>query len=270
MDIRVIVVAGGEKYACANVYGPAPEGREELALDLDLLHPFRVGRGRPWRNRLGEHQRVRSTRARIDVKLLRDTIEIAGRGYEVLAFPLVHVRPDDVSIGAVELGVDIEHGLRVVVTRRKVIETVQRIPGNRGVDDHRRSGGEGVDVASKNRQSAIERVGLEPWLGIRVSAEYQERATGDGRGVRRRGECYREAEPGSLRVTDTERSERQEDRSDYAGSCRHSRTYEWPSDLAKCKLQNKNYRPAAVGDFTRPPSRKASGHKPVRPRAASR
>src|SRR5438045_8030642 len=131
MDIRVIVVAGGEKDACPDVYGPTPEGREELALDLDLFHPFRVGRERPWWNPSGKHQRVRSTRARVDVKLLRDTVKIPRRGHEILAFPLVHVAPDDVSVGAVELGVDVEQGLRVVVARREGIEACERRAANR-------------------------------------------------------------------------------------------------------------------------------------------
>src|SRR5207248_6221308 len=106
----------------------------------------------------------------VHVNFLRNTVKIPGRGHELLAFPLVHVCPDDMSIGAVELGVDVEHGLRVVVAGGKVIEAFQRISGNRGINDHRRSGGESVDVASENRQSAIEWVNLESWLGTGVSA----------------------------------------------------------------------------------------------------
>ena len=123
MDIRVIVVAGREKHACSEINRPAPERRKKFALDLDLLHPFRVGRRRAWWNGPGEHQRVRSTRARVDVNLLRDAVKIPGLCHELLAFPLVHVRPDDVPVGAMELGVHVEHGLRVIVARRKISET---------------------------------------------------------------------------------------------------------------------------------------------------
>ena len=42
-------------------------------------------------------------------------VEIAWRLIELLSFPLVHVRPDGMSVGAMELGVDVDQRLHVVV-----------------------------------------------------------------------------------------------------------------------------------------------------------
>src|SRR6478735_5361938 len=52
-----------------------------------------------------------------------------------------------------------------------------------------------------------ERVSLEPWLGVRISADYQEGVPGNWSGVKRCRERDREAEPRSLGATDTEWSD---------------------------------------------------------------
>ncbi len=66
--------------------------------------------------------------------LLHLAIEIAGRLVELLAFPLVHVRPDGVTIGAMEFRVHVDQRLHVVVTWGNVLETGKRIAGCTRVD----------------------------------------------------------------------------------------------------------------------------------------
>ena len=60
---------------------------------------------------------------------------LPGELIELLALPLIHVRPDGVAVGAVELGVDIDQGLHVVVACGDLAQALQRIAERVAVDN---------------------------------------------------------------------------------------------------------------------------------------
>ena len=64
---------------------------------------------------------VASTRIQRDFH--RVTEEVAGRAFPVLAFPLIHVQPEGLAIGARERRVDVDERLHPVVAGGNVLET---------------------------------------------------------------------------------------------------------------------------------------------------
>lgn len=54
-------------------------------------------------------------------------LKVAGGSIELLALPLIHMGPNDVSIRAVKLGVDIDQGLDIIVAGRHVGQAVGRV-----------------------------------------------------------------------------------------------------------------------------------------------
>src|SRR5438045_1230841 len=64
---------------------------------------------------------------RIKMKVPHFTIEISRRLIELLSFPLVHVAPDGVAVGARKPGVHVKQRLHVVVTRWNLTDRLQRI-----------------------------------------------------------------------------------------------------------------------------------------------
>src|ERR1051326_1854494 len=109
-----------EQHGRADVHRLSPELGEQLALDSNTLGPARVGRNFEFGQ--GPRKRELDWRARLRVErhTLHVAHQVAGRRIEVLAFPLVVVRPDDVPVRAIELGIDVHQRLNVVLSRRHV------------------------------------------------------------------------------------------------------------------------------------------------------
>src|SRR5207244_12452531 len=105
----------------------APPGREQLALNLDVLHPLRIGRQLDRREYTRELEPDRVRSGRIEMHLPDGAHEIPRRLVELLALPLIVVQPQRVPVGAVELRVHVEQPLHVVVARGDLLEARYRI-----------------------------------------------------------------------------------------------------------------------------------------------
>jgi len=77
------------------------------------------------------------TGTRIKMHFLCFTDQVAGRSTHVLTLPLVHVRPDHVTVGTVELGIDIEKRLDIVIASRDLAEAAYRKSQRRIIDNRR-------------------------------------------------------------------------------------------------------------------------------------
>ncbi len=96
-------------------------------------------------------------------------LEVAGRPIEVLALPLIHVGPNDVSVGAVKLGVDIDQGLDVVVAGRHISQAVRWIAQYLAVHDCQASRRQVIDIEAKERRLPAPRSGLVNRLRVWLS-----------------------------------------------------------------------------------------------------
>src|SRR5262249_29642179 len=99
-----------------------PELGEQLALNLDVLHVRGVRRHLDGRDRLIEREPDLVSRKRIKMEAAYGAVEIPRRTIELLSFPLIQVGPDDVAVGALKSGVDVEQGLHVVVARGQLTD----------------------------------------------------------------------------------------------------------------------------------------------------
>src|SRR5205823_3542999 len=86
---QFLVESLGEKHGRADVHGPAPELREQLALDSNALDPTRVGRHVYFGQHLRERHFDRRARFRIEGDTLYIAHQVAWRRVEVLSLPLV-------------------------------------------------------------------------------------------------------------------------------------------------------------------------------------
>ena len=112
VDYRVaffgmLVVPLGEQDRGSDVDGVAPELGKHGALDPDVLDPCGVGRQLDGRNDVRELEFHIVSRGRVEVHLVYLAVKVPGRARELLAFPLIHVGPDGVAVGAREAGVDV-------------------------------------------------------------------------------------------------------------------------------------------------------------------
>src|SRR4029077_750624 len=103
---------------------------------------------------------------------------------------IVHVHPDRVAVSAMYLGVDVDHGLRVVVAGRKVGER-HRIANRAVVDDSRLRGTQLVEIDAEDRWTL--RRDEHARLGLRVLREDEDETPGERCGVRGRGKAHLEA-----------------------------------------------------------------------------
>ena len=106
-DVGLVVVAR-EQNGGAEINGTAPELGEHRALDVEALDGFGVRRDLDGRDHLIADELDAIAFRRIERDLFRGAVEIAGRAVPALAFPLIVVHPDDVAVGAVEFGVDVD------------------------------------------------------------------------------------------------------------------------------------------------------------------
>ena len=120
IDIRIIVVTLREQHRRADFDRMPPELGKQLALKFDSPHPLRVLRLRQRRDRIVELERDGLALGGIEMNALRSADKITRRERPALTLPLIHGSPDDVTIRSSKLGVHMEDGLDVVVTRREL------------------------------------------------------------------------------------------------------------------------------------------------------
>lgn len=85
-----------------------------------MLHPLGIRRGQQGWNSLLETQV--ECPCPFEMDLAHIGVEITRRAVELLSFALVKVCPEHVSVGSMELGIDIQDRLNVVVSRRQCAE----------------------------------------------------------------------------------------------------------------------------------------------------
>ena len=130
--MRIVVL--GQRNDGAQVDRLAPPLAEDLTLDLDALD--RIGVRRHLHRRVDPvgGQPNRGRRRRVEVNLHGIAVEIAGRRLPVLAFPLIHVEPHRVAVGAGESRVHVDERLCPVVASRQVLQALDGMAEGRGVD----------------------------------------------------------------------------------------------------------------------------------------
>ncbi len=128
----------------------------------------------------------------IQVHALRRAHQVARRRREVLPLPLVHVRPDHVPVGAVELRVHVHHRLHPVIAGRDVAQRHERVAERAAVDHRRLPRSERAHVGAEEGRALGERAGAHARLGHRVARHDHEHASGDRLGVRGGGKGYLE------------------------------------------------------------------------------
>jgi hypothetical protein len=74
------------------------------------------------RDFFGQFELKIERRAGFEADLFRLTDQVSGGEMELLSFPVVEGEPDRVSMGRRHLCIDVEDGLDIVFSRRKVSE----------------------------------------------------------------------------------------------------------------------------------------------------
>src|ERR1700691_2882214 len=114
--VGMVVVSLGQKDCGIDVDRVSPKSGDLLALNADMLDPLGIfgifGGG----NDVGDGEVETSTRA--EMNFYRIAVEISDCYVECFLPAIIHVHPNGLPIGAMHLGVDIEHGLGVIVTGR--------------------------------------------------------------------------------------------------------------------------------------------------------
>src|SRR6185436_5019393 len=96
------IEAFGQQYVCAQVHGPSPEIRQQLALHLHVFDVLRVlGRHDRW-NDFVEQYLDRLRFLRIDLDLLRCAVEITRGAAPLLTFAAIHWQFDSMTIRSFE------------------------------------------------------------------------------------------------------------------------------------------------------------------------
>src|SRR5262249_4035778 len=120
MRVGMSIVAFGQQDSGAQINRLSPELAEKLALDLDVLHKSRIRRHGDRGDRLIQAELDLISRQRIEMELARRAVQISWRAVELLAFPLIEMRPDHVAVSSLEAGVDVHQRLHVVVAGGKL------------------------------------------------------------------------------------------------------------------------------------------------------
>src|SRR6476646_11405050 len=104
----------------------SPELRQQLALYLDVFYVLRIA----WRQRRGNLVvKVKPdliAGKRIQMEMADVAKEISRGLVELLAFPLVHMRPNGVAVRPLEARINIEQRLHIVVPCGKLAYRFQR------------------------------------------------------------------------------------------------------------------------------------------------
>src|SRR6185437_6520894 len=119
-NVRMIGVSLRQQHRRVNINRMSPELRQLLALDADMLHPLGILRRRWCWNDMGELQ-ARDPRIP-NMNRHGIAVEISLSDLKRCLLSIVDRNPDRMSIGTVQLGVDIQNSLRVVIAFRQICE----------------------------------------------------------------------------------------------------------------------------------------------------
>ena len=155
---RVAVVARRKQNRRAELDRVAPPLAEDLTLDADSLDEFGIRRRLPRRDDFVGDEADRLAARGGEGYFDRRAIQIPGRLLPVLSFPLIHVQPDRLAVGARETRVDVDERLHPVVAGRKVAQARHRIAAIRRTDRRVRSSGECFDIPGKQRHAGRPRL----------------------------------------------------------------------------------------------------------------
>src|SRR5258708_37736627 len=128
MRLRMRGISLGQQHSRSQVHRLSPELCQHFALDSDVFAPGRVFRNFDDRYGPVEAEANVVSADGVEMDALRIAVKVSGREVELLAFPLVQVRHDGVSVGPAETRVDVEYHLDVVVPGRQLSDRLQRIP----------------------------------------------------------------------------------------------------------------------------------------------
>jgi hypothetical protein len=244
----MLVVILGQQHGCPEVHRVAPPLREDVALELDVLHGLRVRLIGDRGDHLVAHQVDHRAGFRVDRHLLRRRKQIARGSPPVLAFPLIHVEPHRVAVGSLELRIHVHEGLHEILAARRnlrcadLVEARYRVPERLAVDlrdrtwlqvlhvhaEQGRAGGTGrLDRAAASPPAPLHAARL---AGRRRRAgntrDRHVHATGDGLGVHRRRK--RDADAHTLEARG----------GGSAGRGRHQEQESEQSRNASCRMSN--------------------------------
>src|SRR6266446_2890035 len=183
---RISVVAARQQHRGAEVDGTSPPGGEQLALNLDVLDPLRIRRQIHRGERARELEPDRVGSGRIEMHLADRAHQIPRRLVELLAFPLIVVQPQRMSVRAVELRVHVEQRLHVVVARGDLLQARYRIAEGGAVDHPGRAGRELRNVHAEEGGAVALVSHLEAWLDVVMPRHEYVHASGYRRAARRR------------------------------------------------------------------------------------
>ena len=180
--VGMFIVSPGQKHCGIDVDRMSPKSGDFLALNADMLNPRSV------RGILGCGNDVSDGEveipARTKMNFYHVAVQISDCYVECFLAAIVHVHPDRMAIGAVDLGIDIDHGLRVIVTGRQIAQ-LRGIPNGRCIQSCDLAGLKMIDVGAKNGRAV--RSYSEPGLPIILGCEHKHQSSRDGPGVGGRG-----------------------------------------------------------------------------------
>ncbi len=212
VHMRMLVVATRQQHRRAKVDRLPPPPAQDRALELDVLHVARVGRLLHRWNHLVGHQPDRLAGARIEMHLDRLAIQVARRTLPVLSFPVIHVQPHRVPVGARKAGVDVDERLHPVIAGRQVRQAGDRRTKIAAVDHGRLAGLECMHVMAEQRHPGGRSL-LDGWLVV-GAADGHVHATGDRAGMGRVREADLDAWAVAGRGVHSRRCKRQDQASD--------------------------------------------------------
>ena len=180
VHIGMGVVSHGKENGGADINGVAPEFRKKLALELDALDPFGVGRNFDGWDHLVHAQPEGVAFGRIHPDILNLAVKVSRGPVELLALPLVHMGPDHVPIGAFESCVDVQQSLDIILAGRDICQALQRVTQDLFVDDNGFPWLEIVDVQAKKRNTVAPRPGLQARFSAVICRNHDENPARDG------------------------------------------------------------------------------------------
>src|ERR1044071_1607975 len=127
MSVGMRFIAFRQQHGGAQVNRLSPELREQLALDLDVLHVLRIARRKRRRNFVIQAESDLIAGERVKVKMASISKHVSWRLVELLPFPLVHVRPDGVAVSTLKSCVNVKQPLDVIIARGKFAHRLQGI-----------------------------------------------------------------------------------------------------------------------------------------------
>src|SRR5580700_2568180 len=113
-----LVVIAREQNGGAQIDRASPEARQNLALDLESLHESCVRGNLNGRDYLVADDADSIALGRVERQFLRRAVQISGRAIPALALPAIVVHPDNVAVGTMELGVNVDERLNIIFAGR--------------------------------------------------------------------------------------------------------------------------------------------------------